>query len=502
MSLFQYPNRLRAWTVLLFLALLPLFLASRSEAQEPAEPIAAQSPTEEPLDITQLGDAWLRINQVSKWTGDLDGMIDRGFIRVLTPYSKTHYFLDGGRERGLTAEVAQALEAQQNKKLRPDRKSVHVIVIPVRRDQLFPYLVRGLGDMAVGNLTITPERQTLVDFTNPIVSDVKELVVTGPGVASIESVDDLSGREVWVRPSSSYYESLLRLNSRFRESGKDEILVRKADENLQDEDILEMVNAGLLPATVVDSHKLEWLWQKVFTKITVHPNVAVREKGKIGVAVRKESPLLLAELNAFYKAHRIGTAFGNIIIKRYHKNTRWVLNAAATNERKKYLAVVDLFKKYAQQYDFDYLMLMAQGYQESTLKQNTRSHAGAVGIMQVLPSTASGSPIFIPDIEKTEPNIHAGVKYMRYLVDEYFNDPDIDPVNRLLLAFASYNAGPNRIARLRREAADHGFDPNQWFRNVEYIVASKISQEPVRYVANIYKYYLAYARLRDLEMEK
>ena len=112
-----------------------------------------------------------------------------------------------------------------------------------------------------------------------------------------------------------------------------------------------------------------------------------------------------------------------------------------------------------------------------------------------LPSTAAGSPIFIPDIEQAEPNIHAGIKYMRYLVDKYFHDPEIDPVNRLLFAFAGYNAGPNRIARLRRQAGDHGFDPNQWFQNVEYMVAGKVGQEPIRYVGNIYKYYLAYRRL-------
>ena len=340
-----------------------------------------------------------------------------------------------------------------------------------------------------------------MDFTNSTISDVRELVVTGPGAAPIQSVDDLSGREVWVRPSSSYYQSLLQLNDRFRQAGKKEVLVGKAAEHLQDEGILEMVNAGLLPATVVDSHKLEWLWAKVFTKITIHPDAAVRDKGEIGTAIRKESPQLLAELNDFYKTHGVGTTFGNTLIKRYYKNTSWVLNASTTRERKKYLAVVELFQRYAQQYDFDYLMLMAQGYQESTLDQNARSRVGAIGIMQVLPSTAAGSPIFIPDIGQAEPNIHAGIKYMRYLVDKYFNDPEVEPVNRLLFAFAGYNAGPNRIARLRRQAADHGFDPNQWFQNVEYMVASKVGQEPIRYVGNIYKYYLAYRRLRDLDRE-
>ena len=485
----------------LFFIFLLLLFGGCSGSPESVEPLEEGNLADPLQDITELDDPWLRIKQVSKWTGDLDGMIERDFIRVLTPYSRTHYFLDGGRERGLTAEGPLALEVYLNKKLRSKKKKVRVIVIPVRRDQLIPYLIGGLGDMVVGNLTITPERQKLVDFTNPTISDVRELVVTGPDAAPISSVDDLSGREVWVRPSSSYYQSLLQLNNRFRRAGREEVLVGKAAENLQDEGILEMVNAGLLPATVVDSHKLEWLWAKVFTNITIHPEAPVRDKWEIGTAVRKESPQLLAELNGFYRTHGVGTTFGNTLIKRYFKNTRWVLNASATRERKKYQAVVELFKRYAQQYDFDYLMLIAQGYQESALDQKARSRVGAIGIMQVLPSTAAGSPIFIPDIEQAEPNIHAGIKYMRYLVDKYFNDPEIDPVNRLLFAFAGYNAGPNRIARLRRQAGDHGFDPNQWFQNVEYMVAGKVGQEPIRYVGNIYKYYLAYRRLRELDRE-
>jgi membrane-bound lytic murein transglycosylase MltF len=176
-----------------------------------------------------------------------------------------------------------------------------------------------------------------------------------------------------------------------------------------------------------------------------------------------------------------------------------VVNVNATGERKKYLAVVDFFQKYADQYDFDHLMLVAQGYQESKLNQKARSQVGAVGIMQVLPSTAAGHPINLPNVEDVETNIHAGIKYMRFIVDEYFDDQDVDPISKMLFAFASYNAGPNRIARLRRLAPQYDLDPDQWFGNVEWVIARKVGQEPVRYVGNIYKYYLAYRRIRDLE---
>ena len=89
-------------------------------------------------------------------------------------------------------------------------------------------------------------------------------------------------------------------------------------------------------------------------------------------------------------------------------------------------------------------------------------------------------------------NIHAGVKMLRNIDDTYFNDPKIDCLNKTLFVFASYNAGPNRIARLRKEAADMALDPNVWFNNVELVAAKDIGQWTVTYVANIYKYYVAY----------
>ena len=465
-------------------------------------------PVEEPVEvevhqeITAEIDPWMRLSLLSAWTGDLDGMIERGFIRALVVHSPTFYFLDGARERGLAAESARALEEFMNKRLKEQGKRLRVVPIPVRRDQLLPFLVQGLGDIAGSNLTITDERRETVDFTQPHWTGVRELVVTGPHGPALNSPEDLAGMEIWVRGASSYHESLVRLNEVFRLSGRQEIEIRKADENLEDEDILEMVNAGLLPATVVDSHKLEFLWSRIFDDITVHHNVAIRTGGEIATAIRKESPRLREALNDFYDTHGIGTTFGNTIVNRYLKSTRWVRNAHTTVEMKKYAAVVDLFRKYGEEYDFDYLMLIAQGYQESWLDQNTRSSAGAVGIMQVLPSTANGPPIFIANIDKVDPNIRAGVKYLRFLVDEYFDEPEIDPVNRMLFAFASYNAGPNRIARIRRQAAERGINPDEWFREVEFLVEKKIGREPVRYVGNIYKYYLAYKRIRDRVREE
>ena len=218
--------------------------------------------------------------------------------------------------------------------------------------------------------------------------------------------------------------------------------------------------------------------------------------------VRKNNPELKKLLDEFVVANREGTAFGNTLLRRYLQNTKWVKNSIDKEEIKKFEAYVNLFKKYSNQHNFDYLMIAAQGYQESLLDQSRRSPAGAVGIMQVIPKYAAAPPINVKDVSTADKNIEAGMKMLRNITDTYFNDPAIDPVNKTLFTFASYNAGPNRIVRLRKKAAENGLDPNKWFGNVEIEVAKDIGQETVTYVDNIYKYYIAYKMTSQEKMEK
>lgn len=428
-------------------------------------------------------------------------MVERGYIRALVVHSKTTYFLDGAQQRGITYEAMREFERFLNEKLGRRKRKVHIVFIPVPRDELISSVANGTGDIAAANLTVTPEREKLVDFSDAAMRNVKELVVTGPSGPRLSSVSDLAGQEIHVRQSSSYYESLTRLNDEFRGTGKPPIKVELADENLEDEDLLEMVNAGLIPAVVVDSHKADF-WAQVFDDVTVHHDVAVREGGTVAWALRKNSPGLLEVVNEFAKGHRAGTLFGNVLLKRYLRSTKWVKNPQTEQEMRKFETTVDLFRKYAGEYEFDWLLIMAQAYQESTLDQNRRSRVGAIGVMQLMPATAAGSPISIQEIHKIENNIHAGVKYLRHIVDRYFDDEEIDELNRILFAFASYNGGPTRIARLRRKAADEGLDPNRWFKNVELVVAREVGREPVQYVSNVYKYYIAYKLITERQQAR
>jgi membrane-bound lytic murein transglycosylase MltF len=352
-------------------------------------------------------------------------------------------------------------------------------------------LLNGVGDVAVANLTITTGRQKQVDFSNPLLSGVKELLVTGPTAPPINGIDDLSDKEIHVRRSSSYYESLVQLNKSFKKAGKSQMRLVLADEAFEDEDLLEMVNAGLIPMIVMDSHKAQF-WKQIFDNITVHQDIAVRAGGEIAWAFRKNSPKLKGMVNDFVKGHKKGTMLGNILFKRYLQNTKYVKNSLSEKELKKYNSMVQLFKKYAGEYDFNYLMIVAQAYQESGLDHSKRSHAGAVGVMQLLPTTATDPNVNIAQIEQLENNIHAGTKYLRFIVDRYYKDEPMDDVNKLLFAFASYNAGPARIKGLRKKTAAMGLDPNVWFRNVEIVAAKSIGRETVQYVSNIYKYYITY----------
>ena len=423
------------------------------------------------------------------FTGDFDEMVKRRVIRAGVVFNRTQYFIDKGVQRGMSYESIRLFEEQLNKRLKTGLMKVHVAIVPLTRDQLFPALTQGKVDFVAAALTITPERQKIADFSSPTRTGVAEIVVTAPNVAAPATADDLSGREVFVRRSSSYHESLQQLNASLKSRGQPLVTVKVAPEALEDDDILEMVNAGLVEITIVDDFVAEF-WHQVFPNINLHPAAAVRTGGDIAVGVRKNNPRLLRAVNTWIKEYGPRTAFGNTVERRYLQSTKYVKNATADAERQKLLALVKLFETYGSKYNVDYLLMAAQGYQESGLNQSAKSHVGAIGVMQVMPAT--GKDLAVGDITKVEPNVHAGVKYFRFMIDQFYKDEPMDDVNKGLMTLASYNAGPGRMRQLRAEAARRGLNPNVWFGNVERVVSERIGRETVEYVSNIYKYYIAY----------
>jgi membrane-bound lytic murein transglycosylase MltF len=446
----------------------------------------ATTPESAPLSITL---------QAESWSGDLDGMMQRRYIRVLVPYSKTLYFVDlGGTQRGISYEFMRAFEENLNSKQANGKLRVHAVFIPVTRANLLPLLIAGKGDVAAANLTITPERQRQVDFAVPGATGIREVIVTGPGAPRLTSLDDLAGKDVYVNRATSYYEHLVELNRQFLKRGIAQIRLREAPGHFETEDVLEMVNAGLVRIAVAD-HYIARLWQQVLPGIQVREDLVLHAGGDIAFAVRKNSPKLKAELDAFTRTHAKGSMFGNVLLQRYVGQTRWVKNATSEQELKKFNQLVNLFRKYGERYDVDWLLMAAQGYQESQLDQARRSQVGAIGVMQVMPAT--GRELDVGDITQLEPNVHAGVKYMRYMVDRYYGKEPMDALNKALFTFASYNAGPARIRALRKEAQQRGLNPNVWFDNVERVAADRVGRETVQYVSSIYKYYIAYTLVQE-----
>ncbi len=436
----------------------------------------------------------VRLAMDEPFTGDFDALVKRRAIRAAVTFNRTHYFIDKGQERGLTYEALKQFENDLNADLKTGNLKVHVVIVPMSRDQLYPALASGKVDMVAAMVTVRPELEKLAAFSEPTRTNVSEVVVTGPGAPPIATADDLAGQEVFVRKGSIYEESLIKLNEQLKARGKAPAVFVEAPAVLEDDDVLEMVNAGLAPITIVDDYLAEF-WSKVFTGIKVHKDITVRSGGNLAVAFRKENPKLREVVNTWLKKHGKGDGFRNTIERRYLDGVKYAKNAAADAERKKLLAVVELFKKYGARYDVDYLLMAAQGYQESTLDQGVKSPVGAIGVMQVMPPT--GKELNVGDITEVEANIHAGVKYMRFMMDRYYKDDPMDPLNKGLMTFASYNAGPGRIRQLRAETKKRGLDPNVWFGNVERVASERIGRETVTYVSNIYKYYITYRLLTE-----
>jgi membrane-bound lytic murein transglycosylase MltF len=428
-------------------------------------------------------------------TADLDTMRRRGVIRVLVSFKKTEYFIVNGQQRGFEYELMEQYEKYLNKGDKKGQLRFDIVYIPVPFDSLLSNLVKGRGDVAAAGLTITPERREKVAFTTPYFEDVSEVVVTAKGDESIKSLDDLSGRIVYVLSGSSYVQHLTGLSEKFKKAGRPPVYVVESDPYLGTEDILELVNAGIVEVTVR-------LWANVLPDIEVHEDIAVNTSGEIAWAVRKNNPKLLANLNDFLRTHRKGTKLGNVLFKRYYENTRWIQNPLSESSRKKLEQYHTLFQKYGAEYSFDWLLIAALAYQESRLNPKKKSSRGAVGIMQIKPSTAKDKNVGIKDVYKLENNVHAGVKYLAFLRDRYFSSPDIEPGASVHLSLAAYNAGPAKVRKMRERAKKMGLDPNVWFRNVEQAAQQMVGSETTRYVANVYKYYLAYTLLGNLNDNK
>lgn len=488
--------------VLSFLLLSCLLLISACNPAESTEPLvnAQADALDTAWQLPFAPDQMEQIDQVTgvgaRYTGLLDTIIERRRLRVLVPYSHTTYYIDGTEQKGMAYEAMKHFETYLNQQLGYSTQPpyIQVVFIPLTRDQLIPALRKGYGDLIAEPLTITPNRSTKVLFTEPVMRNAREILVSGLGAPQIDTLVGLAGKTLYLRRSSSFHEHILVINESFKKRGLDTIQILPIEPQLEDEDVLELVDIGLIPLTILEENKAQF-WTQHLDSVQLHPAVAIDENGQIAWAVPPDSKKLKAILDEFIRENRKGTLLGNIIFNRYLDNEQRLHDLLDGRELNRFYELQNYFIEYGQRYELPWMMLAALAYQESRFNQSLRSSAGAVGIMQVLPSTARDPIIDIPDIYEEEPNIHAGTRFLRFVIDQYFISPEIDSLNAGLFGLAAYNAGPHRVQQLQRMAEAQGLNPNVWFNHVELMAAREIGRETVQYVSNIYKYYSSYRYL-------
>lgn len=439
----------------------------------------------------------------SAFIGDLEQIRERRILRVLVSYNRTNFFHTNKGERGLEHDLILAYEDYLNRGPRKERYKTHVVFLSKPFNHLLDALTSGEGDIVAAGLSITPERQMLVDFTKPYIKNINEILISHKGAQPIEQFEQLSGKSVVVVANSSYVINLQRINLALGGLGLEPLEIIQANEVLEAEDILEMVNAGLFDYSVTDNH-IAKLYQKAFPNLVLYDNFILQHDSQIAWAINKNLPELEKSLNNFIEQYaRPGRFLGNSVYRKYFENPFWIQHPLDFTALDKTPCLQYYFEKYAQFYDFDWFRIAALAYQESKFNQKMISHRGAYGIMQIKPTTARSKNVQIKDIKTNmENNIHAGVRYLAFLRDHYFDKPEYSDEDKINFALAAYNAGPGRIRELQRHAKAKGLNPNKWFYNVEVIARNEIGHETVNYVTVIQKTTQALKLATKLAQEK
>ncbi len=479
--------------LLFFLIILPFLSCQDDTPQIAQEKSSIEKNIQSDETIATLGEY-----RTKTYLGTLEEIKKRKFIRILTTNNSFNYFVHNGTQKGFEYEIAKEFVSYLNKKLglREKEGLIRFEMVPVRRDELLTLLSRGYGDIAAAGLTATEERKKEVSFTRPY-NSVSEVVILNKSLNNINSIEHLSGKEVAVRKSSSYYESLLKTNEELEKKSLSPIKIILIDEGLETETIIELVSLGKFNITISDSHIAKTAG-KIFKNIIVKDKIKLRENGNISWAVARGAKKLLEELNSFMPKYQKGSLMGNINLQKYFKNIKRIGTESFDRKKKRLSRYDAIIKEYAKQYNWDWRLLSALAYQESRFQQNNKNQWGAIGVFQIKKMVATEKYVNIPDIEGPENarnNIHAGIKYLSWLRKTYFIDPKIEGKDRIRLALAAYNAGPGRLRQAREKATEMNLNPNKWFHNVEYALLAMGKIEPVNYVSSINNHFLAYAIL-------
>ena len=426
------------------------------------------------------------------WSGPYSEMLKRGLIRIAVPYDRTIFVNDKGVQRGMSVEVAKALAKWTNSKYASQLagRPIAVKLVPYPKEQLLATLTTGQADMALGDLGLYAPISNAKDYLLSHASKLeKEVLVTGPSSPSVTILADLSGHTVYGGRNTNFHTTLSVLNKELKKTGKPLVSLISPLGDLDDEDLLEMLNSGLIPFVIVSEWKAK-LWQPIYTKNVVHHDLSAQDAGWIGWVVRSSNQDLSDDLQSFYQSDSATQAINSFRQEDYKQHLRGLKDPIEKTAWSRFETMRPLFNQYGAEYKLNPLFIAALGFQETLLNQNAVSGVGALGVMQLMPVT--GASLNVGDIHLLGPNIHAGAKYMDQLINKNFPNIQFQGINRSLFAVASYNIGPNNVAKARGQAQQAGFDSNQWFGNVEFIAAQRMGLEPINYVRNVYKYFMSY----------
>lgn len=402
------------------------------------------------------------------------------------------YYRDRGQSYGIATELVRGLESYLQKRLPAAGRagiSVTVITIPSTREQIPTQLVSGQADLAIGDFAKSSPMRSFLAFSLPIVVDNPAIVVTRPGLREPDTLGDLSGLRIKVTEDSRAWRALQQVNRELLSRNQLPVDLRVMDPVLSDEDLLDMTRASLIDHTIVDRDVARF-WKAVLPGLRVDDALEIAPPTDEAWLVRPDAPRLLAEVNAFLTTVRGTPQQGYAPLKRRLADLGWARPALQPPYRQRLSPLLPLFERHAGRYDLDPWLLAAIAFQESGLDHQVRSPYGTVGLMQILPST--GRTLKVGDIRQLEPNVHAAAKYLRQLMDDLGPIEGARDVDRVQLALASYNAGPNRLRRVRDQAEREGLDPNRWKGQVELVMGARHGQHTVGYVNNVTKVWLAY----------
>ena len=431
------------------------------------------------------------------WLGSYSEMLQRGVIRIAVPYDLSIYINNKGIPQGFSVDMAKGLQTWINRQHADELrgKSVTVKLVPIPEHELYTSLSSGKADMVIGDLGINQPQQNSHEFLLNHASKLeREVLVSGPSSIPINGPEDLSGQTIYGGRNSNFPLTLQELNKGLKHKGKPPINIVSPIGDLDSEDLLDMVNSGLIPFVIVSDWKAN-LWKPIYKNIVIHDDIYVKDLGWIGWATRSSNPDLNNDIIGFVASDTFDDARKLYRQQEYSYHAKGLKNPIEKSAWARFESMRPFFDQFGAQYNLDPLFIASLGFQETLLTQSAVSNVGAIGVMQLMPAT--GDSMGVGNIRLLEPNIHAGADYLNQLITKFFPDAQFEGDNRSLFAIASYNIGPNNVAKARDQAREMGFDPNQWFRNVEYIATERMGYEPMVYVRNVYKYFISYGLKLD-----